>query len=125
MDWATDGDGLAHDRDHWYVTNTRHLYRYAIDGAETRFVSPLVSSLTSNGWRVVNGRIWYVAGVEMRPIVLHELDPETGEQREIGRFDASLRDVNFSAVPNGRIVLSVIGSEDTDVGAFTLTRAEP
>jgi hypothetical protein len=31
VDWATDGDGLAHDRDHWYVTNKKHLYRYAID----------------------------------------------------------------------------------------------
>jgi Tol biopolymer transport system component/DNA-binding winged helix-turn-helix (wHTH) protein len=110
---------------YYTTTNGEGLYRYAIDGGQTRFVSPIVSSLTTNGWRVVDGRIWYVAGIEMRPIVLHELDPETGEERELGRFDASLRDVNFSAAPNGRIVLSVIGSEDTDVGAFTLMRDEP
>ena len=43
----------------------------------------------------------------------------------LGRFDITLKDVNFSAMHDRKsLVLSEIGSEDTDVGMFTLTRAD-
>jgi hypothetical protein len=83
-----------------------------------------VSSVTTNGWRIVDGHIWYLTGVELKPIVLHDLDPATGEERELKRIDIALKDVNFSITPaRDAIVLAEIGSEDTDVGLFTLTRA--
>jgi Tol biopolymer transport system component len=99
------------------------LYRVDLDSGEQRFVTPKVSSVTTLGWRVVDGHIWYLTGVELKPVVLHDLDPATGEEHELKRIDIALKDVNFSITP-GRdaMVLSEIGTEDTDVGMFTLKR---
>ncbi|HEY6893624.1 MAG TPA: winged helix-turn-helix domain-containing protein [Rhodanobacteraceae bacterium] len=100
------------------------LYRVDLDRDEQRFVTPKVSSVTTNGWRVVDGHIWYLTGVEVKPVVLHDLDPATGEEREVKRIGIGLKDVNFSITPaRDAIVLAEIGTEDTDVGMFTLTRA--
>jgi len=109
----------------YYTTSDGEgLYRYAIDDGAKRFVSPNVSSVTTNGWRVVDGHVWYVTGVEVKPVVLHDLDPETRTDTELGRLDITLKDVNFSVMPERKsLVLSEIGTEDTDVGMFTLTRA--
>ena len=109
----------------YYTTSSGDgLYRFDLDSGEQRFVSPKVSSVTTNGWRVVDGRIWYLSGVEVKPVVLHELDPTTGEEHELKRIDIALKDVNFSVTPHrDAIVLSQIGTEDTDVGMFTLTPA--
>jgi Tol biopolymer transport system component len=109
---------------YYTATSGEGLYRFDLASGEQRFVSPKVSSVTTNGWRIVDGHIWYLTGVELKPIVLHDLDPATGEERELKRIDIALKDVNFSITP-GRdaIVLAEIGSEDTDVGLFTLTRA--
>jgi hypothetical protein len=115
----------ASTRSIYYTTTAGDgLYRYAIDSGEKRFISPKVSSVTTNGWRIVDGHVWFVTGVETKPVVLHDLDPATGEERVLGRLDITLKDVNFSVMPDrSAIVLSQIGSEDTDVGMFTLTRA--
>ncbi len=100
------------------------LYRFDLDSGEQRFVTPKVSSTTTLGWRVVDGHIWYLTGVEVRPLVLRDLDPATGEERELKRLDIVLKDVNFSVTPaRDAMVLSEVGTEDTDVGMFTLTRA--
>ncbi len=109
----------------YYTTSSGDgLYRFDLDSGAQRFVSPKVSSVTTNGWRVVDGRIWYLSGFEVKPLVLHELDPTTGEERELKRIDIALKDVNFSVAPSrDAIVLSEIGTEDTDVGMFTLTPA--
>jgi Tol biopolymer transport system component/DNA-binding winged helix-turn-helix (wHTH) protein len=110
-----------------YYTTTAGdgLYRYALDTGESRFVSPKVSSVTTNGWRVVDGHIWYLTGVEVKPVALHDLDPATGDERVLGHFNIVLKDVNFSVMPDRKsVVLSQIGTEDTDVGVFTLTRAD-
>jgi Tol biopolymer transport system component/DNA-binding winged helix-turn-helix (wHTH) protein len=100
------------------------LYRFDLAGGEQRFVTSKVSSVTTLGWRVVDGHIWYLTGVEVKPVVLRDLDPATGDVRELKRLDIGLKDVNFSITP-GRdaIVLAEIGTENTDVGMFTLTRA--
>jgi hypothetical protein len=48
-----------------------------------------------------------------------------GEAHEISRIDTPLKDVNFSVTPDRKArVLSQIGTAHTDVGMFTLTRAE-
>ena len=110
-----------------YYTTTAGdgLHRYALDTGESRFVSADVSSVTTNGWRVVDGHIWYLTGIEVKPIVLHDLDPATGEERVLGNFDVTLKDVNFSVMPDRKsLVLSQIGTEDTDIGMFTLTRTD-
>jgi Tol biopolymer transport system component/DNA-binding winged helix-turn-helix (wHTH) protein len=100
------------------------LYRFDLDRGEQRFITPKVSSVTTNGWRIVDGHIWYLTGVEVKPVVLHDLDPATGEEHELKRIDIGLKDVNFSITPErNAIVLAQIGTEDTDVGMFTLTRA--
>ena len=115
----------AANRAIYYTTTAGDgLYRYDLDSGLRRFISPKVSSMTTNGWRVVDGRIWYLTGFEMNPVVLHELDPSSGEERVLGRIDAAVRDMNFSVTADRTaIVLSEIGTENTDVGLFTLTRA--
>ena len=108
-----------------YYTTTAGdgLYRYALDTGESRFVSQRVSSVTTNGWRVVDGHIWYLTGIEVKPVTLHDLDPATGEESVLGQFDVTLKDVNFSVTPDRKsLVLSQIGTEDTDIGMFTLKR---
>jgi len=110
---------------YYTTTSGDGLYRYALDSGERVFVSPKVSSVTTNGWRVVDGHVWYATGVEVKPVVIHDLDPATGEEHVLGRFDITLKDVNFSAMHDRKsLVLSEIGSEDTDIGMFTLTRAD-
>lgn len=100
------------------------LYRFDPASGEQRFVTPKVSSTTTLGWRVVDGHIWYLTGIEVKPVVLRDLDPATGEEHELKRLDIALKDVNFSITPKrDAIVLSEVGTEDTDVGMFTLTRA--
>jgi Tol biopolymer transport system component/DNA-binding winged helix-turn-helix (wHTH) protein len=108
----------------YYTTTAGGLYRYDLDNGDKRFISSKVSSVTTNGWRVVDGRIWYLTGFEVKPIVLHELDPASGEEHVLSRMDISVKDVNFSVMPDRKsLVLSEIGTEDTDIGMFMLTRA--
>jgi len=109
----------------YYTTTAGGLFRYDLDSGEKRFISSNISSVTANGWRVVGGHIWYLTGFEVKPIVLHDLDPATGEEHVLRRMDISLKDVNFTVMPDRKsLVLSEIGTEDTDVGTFTLTRSE-
>ena len=116
-------DAAAHAI-YYTASSGEGLYRFDLSSGEQRFVSPKVSSVTTLGWRVVDGHIWYLTGVEVKPVVLRDLDPATGEERELKRFDIGLKDVNFSITPKrDAIVLAQIGTEDTDVGMFTLTRA--
>jgi hypothetical protein len=116
-------DAAAHAI-YYTASSGEGLYRFDLDSGEQRFVTPKVSSTTTLGWRVVDGHIWYLTGVEVKPVVLHDLDPATGEERELKRINIALKDVNFSITPNrDAMVFSEIGTEDTDVGMFTLTRA--
>ena len=109
---------------YYTVSSGEGLYRFDLNTGEQRFVTAKVSSTTTLGWRVVDGHIWYLTGVEVRPVVLRDLDPATGDEREVKRLDIALKDVNFSITPKrDAMVLSEIGTEDTDVGMFTLTRA--
>ena len=126
---TTLAEGVAHaelDRDahRVYYTKTAQpgLFRRDLDGAsEEEFVTPRVSSIQVDGWRVVRGKIWYVGAYEFNPTPIREFDPVSGEERTIGEFKVALNDMNFSVdAAHDRIIMSPIGVEDTDVGAFRL-----
>lgn len=106
----------------YYTSVERGLFRRGFDDAAPEFVTSKVNSITLNGWRVVDGRIWYITGIGDKPALLREVDPATGEEREIARLNVSLRDMNFSVVPErDAVIIARVGTEDTDVGFFDLT----
>ena len=107
----------------YYTSVERGLFRRGFDHGESEFVSPKVNAVALNGWRVVDGRIWYMTGVGEKPAILHEIDPATGAEHEIARLNAALIDINFSVTPQREgVIVSFVGVEDTDVGMFDLVR---
>jgi Tol biopolymer transport system component/DNA-binding winged helix-turn-helix (wHTH) protein len=109
----------------YYTKNAqRGLFARDLDGGEEKLVTPLIESSLIDGWRVVDGRIWYVSRVAWKPTDMLEFDPATGAQRVLGHIEAELRDVGFSASPKrDRIVITPLGTEDTDIGSFRLSVA--
>lgn len=108
----------------YYTAVERGLFRRGFDNGEPVFVSPKVNALSLNGWRVVEGRIWYITGVGDKPAILHEMDLDTGEEHEIARLNAALNDINFSVTPQrDGVIVAPVGVEDTDVGGFDLVHA--
>lgn len=108
----------------YYTAVERGLFRRGFDNGEPVFVSPKINALALNGWRVVEGRIWYITGVGDKPAILHEMDPDTGEEHEIARLNAALDDINFSVTPQrDGVIVAPVGVEDNDVGGFDLVRA--
>jgi len=106
-----------------YYTKTaeRGLFRRSVDGGDEEFVTPLITSLTMEGWRVVDGKIWFVRNDEYKRTEFHELDPQTSTEHTVAVFPVELIDLNFSVSANReRIVLVPVEKQDTDVGAFTL-----
>jgi hypothetical protein len=80
----------------------------------------------ANGWRIVDGRVWYVSDIEEKSAKLHEFDPASGNDRVLGTLDAIMRNLDFSVMPDRKRILIVpFGTEDTDVGMFRLTRGDP
>lgn len=110
-----------------YYTKTadRGLFRRKLDGGDAeQLVTPLVSSIQLDGWRVVNGRIWFIPLTGAKPEEMREFDPVSAQVRVIARFDFSMGDINFSVDASGkRIIAAPVAVEDTDVGAFELTHA--
>jgi dipeptidyl aminopeptidase/acylaminoacyl peptidase len=77
------------------------------------------------GWRIVDGRIWYLSDIEEKSAKLHEFDPVAGSDRVIGTLDAIMRNLDFSVMPDRKQILIVpFGTEDTDVGMVRLTRGD-
>jgi Tol biopolymer transport system component/DNA-binding winged helix-turn-helix (wHTH) protein len=115
----------AASRSVYYTTTAEHgLFRAGLDGGEPQFVSKAITSLTS-GWHVVDGSIWYISDIEVDSANLHALEPASGDDRVIGRFDAIMRDLDFSVMPDRRSIIAVpLTTEDTDVGLFRLTRGD-
>lgn len=113
----------AHRAIYFTTTAGRGLYRLDIDSGQKRFVSAKVNAVSMNGWRIVDGRVWYLEGVNDKPVHVREIDPDTGTDRLIGKLDVGLRDLDFSPTPDRKsVVLSQLGTEDTDVGMFRLVR---
>jgi Tol biopolymer transport system component/DNA-binding winged helix-turn-helix (wHTH) protein len=110
-----------------YYTPTagRGLMRYDFDTRTKTFISPKVNSISMNSWRVVDGRIWFVSPEELKLSIMYELDPASGEVREVSRIHAGLADLNFSVMPDRKsIVFSPVGTQDTDVGMARLVRTD-
>jgi Tol biopolymer transport system component/DNA-binding winged helix-turn-helix (wHTH) protein len=107
----------------YYTKNSqRALFARDLAGGEEQLVTPLIEATLIDGWRVVDGRIWYVAKIAWKPTDLMEFDPATGAQRSLGHLvETELHDVGFSASPKrDRVALTPLGAEDTDVGSFHL-----
>jgi Tol biopolymer transport system component/DNA-binding winged helix-turn-helix (wHTH) protein len=123
--------GVAHaevdavTRSIYYTTSKKPgLYMLGIDDGSERFVSEKVTPVTMDGWRIVDGKVWYLTGLDEKPTALHELDPATSADREVAVLDLNLRDQNFSVTPaRDAIVVTPAGTDDTDIGAFRLVRA--
>ncbi len=108
----------------YYTSVERGLFRRGFDDAAPEFVTSKINAVTLNGWRVVDGRVWYLTGIGDKLALLREVDPATGEEHEVARLNANLRDVNFSVTPErDAVILAPVGTEDTDVGYFDLVRA--
>lgn len=111
-----------------YYTKTaqRGLFRRSLDGGGETFVTPLITSILTDGWRAVGGKIWYVRDLEINPTDMREFDPATKTDRSVGLFPVELLEVNFAVSPKqDRILLAPFVRDDTDVGAFKLTRENP
>ena len=107
-----------------YYTKTaqRGLFRRNLDGGDEEFVTPLITSIQTDGWRIVSGKIWYVRDLDIKPTDMREFDPATKNDRSVGLFPVELLEVNFSVSPHqDRIILAPLVRDDTDVGAFKLT----
>lgn len=102
----------------------RGLFRRDLASDQEQFVTARLGDSNMNSWRVVDGRIWYMAAVGMNPTVLREFDPNDGSDHLIANLNVRLRDVTFSIAPaRDRIVVTPVVAEDTDVGAFRLVAA--
>lgn len=109
----------------YYTKNAQSaLFARDLAGGEEKLVTPLIESTLIDGWRVVDGRIWYVGKVAWKPTELMEFDPATGAQRVLVHIETELHDVGFSASPKrDRVVITPLGTEDTDVGSFRISAA--
>ena len=107
----------------YYTKNAQSaLYSRDLAGGEEKLVTPLIESTLIDGWRVVDGRIWYVSKVAWKPTDILEYDPTTDAQRIVLHMDTELHDVGFSVSPNrDRILITPLGTEDTDIGSFRLS----
>ena len=108
-----------------YYTKTaqRGLFRRSLDGGDEEFVTPLITSILTDGWRVVGGKIWYVRDLDINPTEMREFDPATKNDHSVGLFPIELLEVNFSVSPDQkRVILAPLVRDDTDVGAFKLTK---
>ena len=104
----------------YYTKNAQHgLFARDLAGGDEFLVTPLIESSLMDGWRVVDGHIWFVPKAAWKPTDIIEFDPATGKDHVLARLEAELHDVGFSVMPSrDHIVVALLGTEDTDVGAF-------
>jgi hypothetical protein len=106
-----------------YYTKTDELglFRRALAGGAERLITRKITANVGDGWRVIDGHVWYVSGMMQKPFDLRELDPNDGSERVRAHIEAWLHDVNFDLAPTrDRVLLAPMGAEDIDVGAFEL-----
>ncbi len=98
------------------------VYRRDLAGGREQPVTRNVTAAVDRGWRLVDGRIWYVSAMMMEPFDLREFDPVSGTDRALAHVKGWLRDVGFSVTPaRDRVIFAPMGPEDSDVGAFKLS----
>jgi hypothetical protein len=122
--WYSDFDPATH---RLYYSKSARMGVFARALSDSGAPSPetLVLADIMDGWRIVDGRIWYCTSsrIVSKTTELHEFDPQGGGERTLARIESELADAVFSAAPTrDRIVVVTVGSEDTDIGAFRLTR---
>jgi Tol biopolymer transport system component/DNA-binding winged helix-turn-helix (wHTH) protein len=101
------------------------LFRRSLDGGAEEFVTDKVNAATMDGWRVVDGNIWYLVQKADKTSPIHEFDAVTKRDRTVATVDGYFDDVNFAVnTEHNRIILAPIRSDDTDVGAFELLRTQ-
>jgi Tol biopolymer transport system component/DNA-binding winged helix-turn-helix (wHTH) protein len=122
---------LAHDvarvdtvADALYFTriSTAGLFRMDLrTGSESRLTA-VVQPAHLDGWRVLNGQVYYIAPQATGASELRLLDPVGGNERVIAKIPSSLADMNFAVARDGRsVVVTRALAEDTDVGAIVLS----
>lgn len=106
----------------YYTKSDDHgVFRRDLAGGAEQLVTQNVTAATADGWRVVDGHVWYVSAAMMEPFDLREFDPASGSDRVLMSVKAWLRDANFSVTPSrDRVLFAPMGPEDSDVGAFKL-----
>lgn len=105
-------------------TTGQRLLRVDLDSGASQVVTEHLPD-GAFGWRIVDGRVWYLSDIEEKSAKLHEFDPVGGNDRVIGTLDAIMRNLDFSVMPDRKQILIVpFGTEDTDVGMIRLTRAD-
>ena len=98
------------------------LFRRDLAGGPEQAVTRNVTAAVDRGWRLVDGRIWYVSAMMMEPFDLREFDPASGKDRALAHVKGWLRDVGFRVTPaHDRMIFAPMGPEDSDIGAFKLS----
>ncbi|MGA8277811.1 MAG: winged helix-turn-helix domain-containing protein [Rhodanobacteraceae bacterium] len=101
------------------------LFRRSIAGGGEQQITQRIYGFVTDGWQVLDGKIWYTPSMLNAPTVLHRLDPATGIDEVVAKIDAAVRDVRFAVSPDRQhVVLAASGPEDTDIGAFRLVAAK-
>ncbi|GAA0718537.1 winged helix-turn-helix domain-containing protein [Dokdonella soli] len=108
----------------YYTTSAADgLFRRDLGGGADHFITSGPTLGLMNGWRLVDGRVWYLADLGVRTMTLHEFDPANGKDRAVAKLGALLEDLSFSVTPNhDAIIFTPVDVEDTDVGMFRLAR---
>lgn len=109
----------------YYTSGTEPgLHRRALDGEADERVTPATLDFPRIGWRVVGGRVWYLAELGVRSAHLREFDPAAGSDRFVTKLDMLLGSLDFDVTRAGDVLIfSPIAAEDTDIGFFRLRRA--
>ncbi len=112
-------------RSAYYTVHERPgLFRRELDSGVEHLVTPKITSDLFDGWRLVDGRIWYLADFGVRTAVMREFDPADGSDRVVTRLSALMQDASFSVTPDrDSIIFAPVDVEDTDIGIFRLQRS--
>lgn len=115
----------AHGSVYYTRPGTAGLFRRSVPGGAEQHLTDRISALTLDGWRLVDGRVWYLVPVDVRLNVLHEFDPEGNTDRVVAELPFSIGGLHFSvSADRGRLYLGQVARQDTDIGAFELERVD-
>jgi Tol biopolymer transport system component/DNA-binding winged helix-turn-helix (wHTH) protein len=109
----------------YYTTTVKDgLFRRELDSGAERLVTSKVTDALTNGWRLVDGHVWYLSDIGVRAANLHDFDPANGEDHVVTHLSVLMQEFSFSITPaHDSIIFAPVDIEDTDIGMFRLTRA--
>ena len=122
--------GVQHaeaDAAHGWVYYTRvgaaGLFRRSVASGEEQPLTDKIGSLTLDGWRIVDGKVWYLLPVDVHKTILREFDPDTNAARVLAELPIDLSGRRFSVAADGKhLYLGRLAKQDSDIGAFDLER---